>query len=225
MLEKLEGKGLIIHHWDTDGICCTKLILEKLKDKQIKNVIPTIGNYFLTDEELEQFSKYDYIIILDMSLPTDNLLYLAKRSKIMIFDHHLGNLIDNIFHYNPIIKGENPDFYPSASWIVNDYLKNKVNLYALLGIVGDHELKIKNNFDFNKKIDDFCIENNLTFEDLLKMVYLLDSNYKIGDKKAVEEAPYELLKIKNAQDILKNKKWDKNLKKLEDEINKILKTK
>jgi single-stranded DNA-specific DHH superfamily exonuclease len=224
MLGKLEGKGLLIHHWDTDGICSAKLIIENLKDKQIKNVTPTLGNYYLTEEELKKYSKYDYVIILDMSLPTDNVLQLAKKSKIMIFDHHLGIVIDQVFHHNPIIKGENPDLYPSASWIVNDYLKNKVNLYALLGIIGDHEQKIKGNFDFNKKINEFCQENNLTFEDLHKMVYLLDSNYKIGDNKAVEAAPRELLKIKKHQDILNNKKWNKNLRNLDDEINKILKT-
>ncbi len=223
MLEKLNGKGLLIHHWDTDGICSAKLILEKLKNKKIKNVTPIIGNYYITEEELRRYSENDFLIILDMSLPVDNVLKLAKKSKIMIFDHHLGLVIDQVFHYNPIIKGENPDLYPSASWIINDFLKNKVNLYALLGIIGDHEQKIKNNFDFNKKINQFCQENNLLFNDLLKMVYLLDSNYKIGDKKAVEQAPYELLKIKNPQEILENKKWNKNLKQLEDEINIILK--
>jgi single-stranded DNA-specific DHH superfamily exonuclease len=223
MLEKLEGKGLVIHHWDTDGICSAKLILENFKDKQIKNATPTLGHYYLTKEEIERYSKYDYIIILDMSFPPDNILKLTKKSKIMIFDHHLGILIDQVFHYNPVIKGESPNVYPSASWIVNDYLKNKVNLYALLGIIGDHEQKIKNNFKFSKKINEYCHKNKLTFEDLLKMVYLLDSNYKIGDKKAVEEAPYILLKISNPQEIIENIKWNKNLEKLDDEINKTLK--
>ena len=124
-----------------------------------------------------------------MSLPEDNILTLAENAKVMIFDHHLGKEIDEVFHHNPIIKGENPDKYPSASWIINDYLGNKINLYALLGVVGDHEQKIKNNKEFNKKITDFCKKNNLKFDDMLKMVYLLDSNYKICDKKAVEEAP------------------------------------
>lgn len=223
MLEKLKGKGLLIHHWDTDGICSAKLILEKIKEKHIRNVTPLIGNYYLTEEELRRYSEYKFIIIVDMSLPVDNVLKLAKKSQVMIFDHHLGVVIDQVFHYNPIIKGENLDLYPSASWIVNDFLKNKVNLYALLGIIGDHEQKIKNNFNFNKKIIQFCRENNLSFNDLLKMVYLLDSNYKIGDKKAVEQAPYELLKIINPQEILQNKIWNKNLKQLDDEIINILK--
>jgi single-stranded DNA-specific DHH superfamily exonuclease len=224
MLEKLNGKGIIIHHWDADGICSAKLMLEKLKHKDIKNATPTLGNYYLTDEEIKKYSKYDFIIIVDMALTPENIQILAKKSKVMIFDHHLGKIYEEVFHHNPILKGENPDKYPSASWIINDYLKNDVNLYALLGVVGDYEEKIKNNLEFNKKINDFCKKNNLRFEDLHKMVYLIDSNYKIGDKKAVEDAPHQLLKIQNPQEILNNKLWIQNLNKLDNEMNKIFKT-
>jgi len=47
MFEELNGKGLLIHHWDTDGICSARLILESLRDKEIINVTPKIGNYYL----------------------------------------------------------------------------------------------------------------------------------------------------------------------------------
>ena len=174
MLKELQGKGLLIHHWDTDGICSARLILAHLPDKNITNKTPELGNYFLTDEELKEYSKYDYIIVVDMSLPADNILKLAENSKVMIFDHHLGAEIKQVFHNNPVIKGENPDEYPSASWIVNHYLGNPLNLFALLGIVGDHEQKIKNNKTFYKILNDYCKNNNITFDDMLKMVYLLD---------------------------------------------------
>ncbi len=222
MFEKLKGKGLLIHHWDADGITSAKLLLEHIKDKNIDNVTPILGNYYLTDEELEKYQKYDFIIIVDMNLPKENIDFLSKNMELMIFDHHLGPEIKTVFHHNPVIKGEDPDMYPSASWIVNDYLKNDVNLFALLGVIGDHEEKIKNNKSFWKKIQTFCQKNNLTFEDLHKMVYLLDSNYKIGDKKAVEEAPKLLLKINNPNDILENSKWNKNLRNIDSEMNKIL---
>lgn len=224
MLKELKGNGLLIHHWDTDGICATCLLLENLFDKNIINKTPEIGNYYLTDHELKKYSKYDFIIIVDISLPEDNILKLAKKSKIIIFDHHLGEEIKQVFHHNPVIKGENPDEQPSTSWIINKYLNNYVNLFSLLGIVGDHEEKIKNNEKFNKMINEFCKENNLTFKNMLKMVYLLDSNYKIGDKKAVEEAPHYLLRINSYKDILNNNKWKKNYRKLNNEINKFLKT-
>jgi len=220
MFEELSGRGLLIHHWDTDGICSAKLLLEKLKDKEITNKTPILGNYFLTEEELNEYSKYDFVIIADMSLPEDNVLRLAKNAKVMIFDHHLGKVIEGVFHNNPVIKGENPDQYPSASWIVNDYLGNDVNLHAILGIIGDHEQKIKNNAVFYKKITNFCNENNITFEDLLKMAYLLDTNYKLGDKEAVEQAPHYLLENSTINDILNNEEWNNNYEKLNQEITK-----
>ncbi len=222
MLQELNGKGLLIHHWDTDGICSAALLLRHLSDKNIDNKTPELGNYYLTEKELDEYSKYDFIIIADMSLPEDNILRLAKNAKIIIFDHHLGKEIKQVYHNNPIIKGENPDKYPSASWIVNSHLGNPINLYALLGIIGDHEQKIKNNTEFYKIITDFCNENNLIFDDLLKIAYLLDSNYKLGDKTSVEKAPHALLNYDSPSDILNNPTWNQNYTKLNEEITKQL---
>lgn len=221
-LEKLNGKGLLIHHWDTDGICSAKLILDAIGEKITVNRTPTLGNYFLTDEELKKCKGFDFVIIVDMSLPEQNILTLAKEANVFIFDHHLGKEIKQVFHQNPIIKGENPDEYPSASWIVNDYLQNPVNLYGLLGIIGDHEQKIKNNPHFSTIIDSYCKEHGLTFEDLHTMAYLLDSNYKKGNKKAVEQAPYFLIDHPGPDAILKHDIWKKNLIELDEEIQSIL---
>lgn len=223
MLQELQGRGLLIHHWDTDGICSARLMLKHLKDKNITNRTPILGNYFLTEEELNVYSvQYDYVIIVDMSLPEDNILRLAEKAKVFIFDHHLGKVIEQVFHHNPVIKGENPDDYPSASWIVNDFLGNPLNLYAILGVLGDHEQNIKNNEKIYKQITDFCTENNISFEELLKMVYLLDTNYKTGNKKAVEEAPNTLLRFDSPDDILYDKKWNENYDKINQEIEQIL---
>ena len=222
MLRELKGKGLLIHHWDTDGICSARLLLEHLSDKKLDNKTPGIGNYYLTDDELDRYSKYDFIIIADMNFPEANILRLAENARVIIFDHHLGKVIEQVFHHNPVIKGENSDKHPSASWIINDFLGNKVNLFALLGIVGDYEQKIKNNKEFYKKITDFCNANNLNFDDILKMVYLLDSNYKLGDKTAVEEAPCLLIENGTPDFILKNQKWNENFNKLNQEMEKQL---
>ncbi|MCK5030661.1 MAG: single-stranded DNA-specific exonuclease, partial [Thermoplasmatales archaeon] len=61
MLKELTGKGLLIHHWDTDGICSVRLLLEHLNDKDITNRTPILGNYFLTEDELNEYSKYDFV--------------------------------------------------------------------------------------------------------------------------------------------------------------------
>jgi hypothetical protein len=53
-------------------------------------------------------------------------------------------------------------------------------------------------------------------------VYLLDSSYKVGDRKAVEEAPHLLLNYTDARRILQNIRWKQNLVLLENEIGKFV---
>lgn len=221
MFEDLKGSGLLIHHWDTDGICSARLLLEKLP-KDIVNKTPMLGNYFLTEEELTTYSSYDFVIVVDMALPEENILTLAKHSKVLIFDHHLQQLIPGVFHQNPIGQGKDPLLYPSASWIVNDYLGNPVNLFALLGIVGDYEKRIQTNKLFYGLITDFYSKQKLTFDDLLTMVYLIDSSYKIGDRTSVEETPRLLLEYTDGQRILQNVRWRNNLRLIENEIAKYI---
>jgi hypothetical protein len=221
MLEELQGSGVLIHHWDTDGICAARLLLEKLP-KNVVNKTPVLGNYFLTEEELTSYSSYDFVIVVDIALPEANIKRLAKYTKVLIFDHHLQQTIQGVFHMNPIGKGEDPQLYPSASWIVNVFLTNPVNVFALLGIVGDYEKRIQTNKAFYSKITDFCTREGFTFDDLLMMVYLLDSSYKVGDRKAVEEAPRLLLEYTDARRILQNVRWKNNLVLIENEIGKFV---
>ncbi len=223
MFEELQGSGLLLHHWDTDGICSARLLLERLSDKKIVNATPQLGNYFLTEEEFISYSSYEFIIIADMALPDDNIHRLRKKAKIFIFDHHLQQPIQGVFHHNPISTGGSTEKYPSASWIVNEYLGNPVNLFALLGVIGDHEQRIQTNKEFYRKITDFCQNHKITFDEMLQMVYLLDSNYKVGDKKAVEDAPRLLLQFIDPQRILQNVRWKNNLCLLDQEIAKNVK--
>jgi hypothetical protein len=213
-----QGNGLLIHHWDADGICSAALLMKRLGGRITANKTPQLGNYFLTEGELDACSHYDFVVITDMNLPEEQIDQIAGESRVLIFDHHLG--VENIkaFHHNPVIKGESPDLYPSASWVVNEYLENPVNLHALLGVVGDHEQKIQNNPKFRGIIEGFCETCGLSFDDLLKMVYLLDGCYKTGDKDGVEKAPHILLENESAAAILENGRWNNKYENIEKEI-------
>jgi len=223
MLEELHGSGVLIHHWDTDGVCSARLLLDRLSTN-VLNKTPILGNYFLTEEELISYSSSDYVIVVDMALPEENIKRLAEYSKVLIFDHHLQSPIPGLVHQNPIAEGQDPLLYPSASWIVNEFLGNPVNVFALLGIVGDHEKRIQTNKEFYSKITDFCAQEHYTFDELLMMVYLLDSSYKIGNQKAVEEIPRLLFEYTDARRILQNAHWKNNLILLDDEIEKFVNT-
>jgi single-stranded DNA-specific DHH superfamily exonuclease len=218
MLSELKGNGLLIHHWDTDGICSAQLLLKHLAGKTVENTTPVLGNYYLTDEEIKRFSVYDFVIVADMALPKENILALAKNARVVIFDHHLQEKIKAVTHINPIATGEDPATYPSTSWIITTSLRKKPELCTVLGIVGDHEQRIKKNTMIYRIITDFLQNHNLVFDDLLHMVNLLDSNYKLGDKQAVENAPHLLLNYTDAHEILTNKQWNKTLAVLTKEI-------
>jgi len=218
---ELSGSGLIVHHWDTDGICSARLLLERLTG-EVDNFTPEIGNYYLTEEELSRAARYDYVVVADMALPEEDILRLSREAEVIIFDHHIQREIGAVNHHNPVGGGADPEDYPSTSWVVNECFGNGVNLYALLGIVGDLEHRIKENKRFWPVITTFCGENGLTFGDLLRMTMLLDSNYRLGDKRAVEEAPRALLGHDGPSYILGNGGWSENLVLLEEEVRRLM---
>jgi len=51
---------------------------------------------------------------------------------------------------------------------------------------------------------------------------LIDTNYKTGDKSAVEKAPHIILAHSKAEDILNNETWNENYESLDKELNKLL---
>jgi hypothetical protein len=182
-----------------------------------------LGNYYLTKNELGNCVDNDFIIIVDLSLPVTNIEYLKDRTQVLIFDHHLGDIIPGVFHHNPVIKDGDPEHYPSTSWIVNDYLSQEPNLFAFLGVIGDHEYNVEHNGYLYPNLVAYCEKNKCTLDDLMNMAGLIDSNYKIGSKQAVENAPYVLFDVTDPFDIFKIQTWQQNRQLLEHELEQQLK--
>ncbi|MBS7250434.1 MAG: DHH family phosphoesterase [Candidatus Freyarchaeota archaeon] len=218
-------RGLIIHHWDTDGISSAALLLQYLRkvksELAIENYTPPIGNYRLSDDEIEKIGSknYQFIIIVDINLPKNNILKLKEYSKaeVFYFDHHIQERIEEVHHLNPLIEGINGEKYPSASWFLNCYLNNSVTLPAVLGAVADHETRIKDKKEVYRTIGEYLEKSGLSFNDLLRMVELIDTNYKVGDREGVLKAPYTLLE-NDSRIILENPVWNKNLEVLRKEV-------
>ncbi|HID26023.1 MAG TPA: DHH family phosphoesterase [Thermoplasmata archaeon] len=219
---RFTGKKIVIHHWDTDGVCSASILLRHLNKDNVTTMTPTIGNYFLTEKEIKQCEHYNHVFIVDMALPEETVRELAFYSEVTIFDHHLQKPMNEVNHVNPISQGEPQSEYPSATWVLKEYFKEEVTLPVVLGIVGDNEHRIKDNKRFSVIIREYCRKHSLSFDDLLKMVYLIDSNYKMQKKEEVEKLPYVLLNGDGAELILGNREWQNNLRVLEEEIERIL---
>jgi len=215
------GRGLIVHHWDTDGICSAAMLLSGLKEKEVGNLSPVIGNFYLTDNEIDSIKNkdYEFIAIVDVCFPRENILRLKNKtnSKIFIFDHHLQERMDGVEHINPISRGESPDRFPSTSWVLLQWLG--MDLLTVLGAVGDKEERIRDNGAIYGVIDNYLNSKALKFNDLLRMVELIDSSHKIGDKEGVENAVRFVMENReNPEGILNHEEWIHNAEKIKKEI-------
>ncbi len=214
-MDELHGKsGIIIHHWDTDGMCSAALILRELEGKTtITTFTPTIGNYHLNHEDRDHIKKHatDFIIVADMALPGDSIDFLKSLGKVYIFDHHLQDRYDIHLHQNPVIDGESPERYPSASWVVGEYLGSTPDLLFVLGAIGDRERKLLDNEYIMKTVNKVMGTLQTDFHTLLEVIALLDSSYKLGMKQEVERTPWFLMNVQEPHGILNRRDLKDNI--------------
>jgi len=222
MLDIGGGSVLLIHHWDTDGICSASLILDHLQREDIVTWTPPLGTFYLTDEDIRIAQGYPNVIICDMALPAENVQKIAEKTSVIMIDHHHQDPIDGIVHINPVARGASGDDYPSNTWVIKELLDLPVSLKVILGFVGDREQKIKDNPPFWDILGAFMAELGVEFDELLELVYRIDSSYKVGDKESVMQAPHQLRAYNSRQGILENREWENNLNKLEEKLEKVL---
>ena len=218
----LNGSILIIHHWDTDGLCSAALILEQLGERKAETWTPPLGTFYLTEDHIEYARCFNNVIICDMALSAGNVKAIAESASVIMFDHHHQDPIEGITHINPVARGAPGSDYPSNTWVLKEHFDLPLRLHVLLGFIGDREQKIKDNPPFWGIVQGYMAENGVSFDELLELVYLIDSSYKVGDRDSVAEAPHLLRRYRATEDMLGNEKWKANLVNLEEKLDKVL---
>jgi single-stranded DNA-specific DHH superfamily exonuclease len=217
-----DGSVLLIHHWDTDGICSAALLLEYLGREDIKTWTPQLGTFYLTDDHISLAQKFDNVIICDMALPASNVERIAEKPKVTIIDHHHQDHITGITHINPLAKGADGNNYPSTTWVIKEKLNLPVSLKIVLGFVGDREQKIKDNPRFWEITQTLLEKEGISFDEVLTLVYRIDSSYKVGKRESVMKAPHQVRSYNSKSDIMANNEWEQNLVKLDEKLNQLL---
>ncbi len=199
---------MILHHWDTDGICSASLLMEKFgKDE---NFTPKIGNYFLDEEDLNALRPYDRITVADMSL--GNAADICEFAELTIYDHHITKKVECAkAHINPHLDGET---YPSATLVIREKLGLPVDHRVILGMVGDVGKKI---FDRPQgaMVEKYLKESGRSFEEMERAALLLDSSYKMFKRQEVLE---NVFLTDDLDAILNSEKLNRNEEILEKEI-------
>jgi len=203
------NKSLIIHHWDTDGLCSAALILQQIvKDNpsaQVELRPPLINNYFLTELERIQIQKenFDCIIVVDLNFNAQTISQLQGLTPNLIwFDHHLNQV-------KKTILGLQDPTYLSCSHLITDYFKIADQTLAALGLVGDQEEKVKAHP---------LVKN---FANCIKLKQLIDSSYIIGDYAQIKQTIRQL--AIDPWKLLDNPKLNQNIQNIEQEEAKALK--
>ncbi|MHC1579921.1 MAG: DHH family phosphoesterase [Candidatus Alkanophagales archaeon] len=220
---------LVIHHWDADGISSAALLYLLLRrgvfgepPAKITNVTPKIGIYSLEGLRIRE-GNYDVVILADICFPREEVLRLKKlvgAEELWIFDHHFQEEVRGagVRHVNPVIESGSP--CPSTSWLLAERFRMsspQCEFLKILGAVGDLEDRIKK-MEAYRDVNKFLDSVNMSFEEFLHVVELVDSNYRVGCAECVEEAPLKLLEAEKPQDVLKIEEWCRRAEKVRSEV-------
>lgn len=217
------GGGLIIHHWDADGVCSAALLLRH-RFRGYANMTPTIGAFYLSRGQLDYARQFDEVVVVDMALPEADVKALAEGGSVTVYDHHHQAPLCGVEHINPVAHGSDQNSYPSCTWVVKKSLGLQVTLLVVLGLVGDREEKLRESPAFWGVVQGYAAESRLAFEELHNMVQLIDSCYKVGDRDAVMEAARLLTNIEGPDAITANVAWRRNMEVFDEELGRILAT-
>ncbi|MFW3147281.1 MAG: DHH family protein [Thermoplasmatota archaeon] len=202
---------LIIHHWDTDGICSAAKLVKELNVEGFVNMSPEIGDFSFSDRIREEAEKHDEIYVLDLNLPGEAL---SLRKKLVFIDHHIQERIEDplVQQINPLVEGRDAKEFPSCSMVLADHFRNMDWLGALgaFGDIGDKAYEIPG-------VREALTDHGIPLSSALKMVELLDSNYLSVDRDAVEGAVMDLTRMEPSG-ILEHPGWARRSMEIEESI-------
>ncbi len=171
----------ILHHWDTDGLASAALFAAYIQEQSPKTVLqffhPTINNYFLTPHEYTEIEQCapDVLIVTDLNFAVDVIEQLEQQhAQVFVFDHHSQTA-------DIQRPGKQDSSYPGCSYLVAEYLQSPLQLVGVLGMVGDQEEKLKDNDQYYQIVEQVMKEQEISFDELLRITKLMDTAYVVGD--------------------------------------------
>lgn len=203
---------MIVHHWDTDGICSASLLMDRFG--QDDNFTPKIGNYFLDKEDMGKLRAYSKVVVVDMNLA--NASEICDFADLTIYDHHISERVRCAKdHINPYLDGK---IYPSATLVVYEHLSLPLDHRVVLGMVGDMGRKIMERPE-REIVNRYLRDSGRKFEDIEKATHLLDSSYKMFKREEVLENVFIACDL---DEILNNERLNRNNEILVKEIDEMV---
>jgi hypothetical protein len=206
---------LIVHHWDTDGICSAAKLVKELKPEKFTNMSPEIGDFSFGERIRKAMREHDDVYVVDLNLPGE---VKNTDKKITFMDHHIQERIENplVKQVNPLIEGKDPGDFPSCSVVLSEHLSSW-DILSSLGAIGDIGSKALDEERIREQLD----KSGLTPDQAGRIVSLIDANYLAVDLDSVESAVSEVLKLQPGE-MLEHPGWNRRLSEIEKTIEKTI---
>lgn len=241
-IKNCKGKTVLVYDTDGDGIGSAVIVAKTLKKLFNKFPVAIPNSHdenFITKKLYNEILKQKPEFIITLDMPADQelcfVLKLAKKSKILVIDHHQVhndlNKFEKIIYVNPVfLKIKMPPYKYCVSKIAYDICSKIVNINDLnwlagVGIINDYcgekwkdfldeiykkypKLKGKELYYFNNKLGYISY--------LVSSAYYFEKKHRgLGYKVCLEaSSPIELIKAKTSS----SKKLKKLYEKVESEI-------
>ncbi|WP_148882949.1 DHH family phosphoesterase [Thermococcus aciditolerans] len=200
--------NLIVHHWDTDGITSTAILVKALGLDEFTNLTAPVGEFRFDERIWKAVEKAERLYVLDFNVPDE-----VERVKIptLFIDHHTQPRIKNplVEQVNPSLGGE---YWPANSLVVSEHF-GIWNAWSALGAVGDVGEKAFELERVRKLLD----REGISREEALRLVELIDSNYIAMEREAVEEA-VEVFLSHPIKELLEYEPWVKKAEAIREAI-------
>ncbi len=195
-------KSVFIAHWDTDGVASV-VKLWRFFGRRIRFYTPPIGLYDIPIDELRSFSDYDYVVILDMAIPSDTVGYLARMvdGDVIVLDHHYHPMKSAAIYIDYDMPGGG-NFY-SNTLLIDDFLGLEHDLLSVLGLVGDYYTRVRE-LDVYRLVLDVGRKYGIGFDEIYRLTLLIDANHLVNDREAVYRAAEVLDEYLDSVDELLN---------------------
>lgn len=209
----IDGKVAIIYDNDGDGIGAASIISKAFKNifgKYPKAEAKTNDPFFINQNTFQAIKDFGFIITVDISFDEkpSYILKLAKKSKILIIDHHQIhenlNKYKNIAHVNPELwKTKFPSYGYCVSKIAYDALSEITNTENLDWLAGMGIVNDKCEIFWKTFLDDIYRKYKITSKELRLVNDIVNSGYYHSGLKGVQTAYKACLEASSPSDITK----------------------
>lgn len=220
----------VIHHWDADGVASAALVIEEVMrtapGAHVLNRSPTIGRWALDGTEIAALDEWrpDLLVIVDLAImdnDLDAILDGLQGVHAVMVDHHRAEVPGHprLDYINPVAFGEPETEYPACSWVLRGLLGRGTDLLTVLGVFGDRGRVVAEEPVW-ADLEPFLEDSGLTWDDMHRLVDLVDSSAKRVDRQAVDDAVGLLLAgWREPEGLLAHEAWNEGAREVERAMN------